>query len=132
MKLITRDTDYAIRAISYIASIKDRMVSARELVEALEIPRPFLRKILQRLNQAGLLKSYKGQGGGFSLEVSPQRISLMRLINVFQGPFRLNECFFKKKPCPEAKRCRLRSRIERIEKFLIRELKAIDMGCLLR
>ncbi|MFA5115054.1 MAG: Rrf2 family transcriptional regulator [Candidatus Omnitrophota bacterium] len=132
MKLITRDTDYAIRAISYIASTKKKMVSARDLVEVLKIPRPFLRKILQRLNRAGLLKSYKGQGGGFALEVPPQRISLMRLMNVFQGPFRLNECFFKKKRCPNLKRCRLKRRIERIERFIVKELKAIDMGCLLK
>ncbi|MBU2258562.1 MAG: Rrf2 family transcriptional regulator, partial [Candidatus Omnitrophica bacterium] len=65
MKLITRDTDYALRALCFIAKNKDKVTPAPELVAKLKIPRPFLRKILQSLDKNGLLKSYKGKGGGF-------------------------------------------------------------------
>jgi len=131
MKLLTRDTDYAIRAITYIACAKQKVTPVAELVRILKIPRPFLRKILQKLNQARLLKSYKGQGGGFLLAVPARKISLMRLINIFQGPFRLNECFFKKEICPNIAKCGLKQRIDRIERHLMKELSAINMGCLL-
>ena len=43
MKLITRDTDYAVRAIAHIALKKGGIVSAPELQNALRIPMPFLR-----------------------------------------------------------------------------------------
>ena len=56
MKLITRDTDYAVRALVFIAKQKEEIVSVRDLVEKLKIPKPFLRKILQLLNKKGLLK----------------------------------------------------------------------------
>ena len=59
MKLITRNTDYAIRALCYIAEQKQEVISADRLVKSLEIPRPFLRKILQTLTKAGLLNSSK-------------------------------------------------------------------------
>ena len=65
MKLITRDTDYALRALCFIAKHKKEIISVDRLAEESKIPRPFLRKILQKLNRAGILKSYKGQGGGF-------------------------------------------------------------------
>ena len=65
MKLITRDTDYAVRALCFIGQRQKRLISASELVANLKIPRPFLRKILQTLNREGILNSYKGKGGGF-------------------------------------------------------------------
>ena len=49
MKLITKDTDYAVRAIMYIAGSDKKIVSTAELMENLRLPRPFLRKILQVL-----------------------------------------------------------------------------------
>ena len=70
MKLINRDTDYAVRALSYILRRKDKIVTAAELVRELDMPRPFLRKILQSLNKNGFLKSQRGKGGGFILAPS--------------------------------------------------------------
>ena len=132
MKLITRDTDYALRAICFISTHKDKVTSVSDLVEALKIPRPFLRKLLQKLNREGILKSYKGQGGGFVLAKPPQKIYLVDLIKVFQGPFQLNECFFKKVKCPNMKTCALRKRIEIMENYIASELHSITIASLLR
>jgi len=132
MKLITRDTDYAIRALCYIGKREKELVSASELVKKLKIPRPFLRKILQILNREGVLKSYKGQGGGFKLALSPNKILLVNLIEIFQGPIGLNECIFKKLICPNIKTCTLKKKINSIEKYVISKLKTITLASLLK
>jgi len=44
MKLITRDTDYAVRAVCYIAKQKGQMVSASQLVERIKVPHSFFKK----------------------------------------------------------------------------------------
>lgn len=132
MKLITRDTDYAIRAVSYIAKNKNKVVSVSELVKELKIPRPFLRKILQALNKKNLLKSYKGASGGFNMAVAPNRISLIGLLEVFQGPFQMNECFFKRKVCPSIKKCALKKKIDRIERYARKQLQSVTVANLLR
>jgi Rrf2 family protein len=80
VKLITRDTDYAIRALCCIAKKKRELISAKELVECLKMPKPFLRKILQELQKEKLVHSYKGRGGGFSLAKSPEKTTLADLI----------------------------------------------------
>ncbi len=131
MKLITRDTDYALRALRYIATHKERIVSVAELVEKLKIPRPFLRKLLQILNKEGILESSKGQGGGFHLVCSARKISLVDLIGIFQGDFTLNECSFKKLLCPNTKTCLLRKKLDRIEKYVIKELESITLESLI-
>ncbi len=132
MKLITRNTDYAIRALCCIVTHKADVVSVKELVKYLKMPRPFLRKILQKLNKKGILKSYKGKGGGFVLAVGPEKIFIGDLIRIFQGPIKLQEHTFKKKVCPQIKTCTLKKKIDVIEKHIISELNSIALISLLK
>ena len=132
MKLINRDTDYALRAMSFIVKYNKKIVSVAELVKSLKIPRPFLRKILQKLNKQGILKSYKGKDGGFLLAKPANKIFLVDLIETLQGPLRFNECFFKKIICPNISACALRKKIERIERYIFLELKSISLASLLK
>ena len=132
MRLVNRDTDYAIRAICFIAQSTKKIISVSELVKALKVPRSFLRKILQLLNKKKLLKSYKGQGGGFSLLVPVHKVFLLDLIEIFQEDFKLNECFLKKDICPNTRKCQLKDKLDRIENYVLKELKAITIADLLR
>ncbi len=125
MKLITRDTDYAIRAIMYISGMNGEIVSAADIQNELGLPRPFLRKILQILQKEGVLESVKGNKGGFRLARPAKSISLVDLIEIFQGKISLAECLLKKKPCPDVKKCIVRKKIKGIEKLLVSELKKI-------
>lgn len=131
MKLITRDTDYAVRALCFISTVhREEIVSVSKLVKELAIPRPFLRKILQILHKNGILKAYKGLGGGFQLAVPADKILLTDLIKIFQGSLKLNECIFKKKFCPNRNFCILKSKIDNIERHVLGELKTITIGSL--
>ena len=131
MKLITRDTDYAIRALCFIAKSK-RRISVQELVGELKIPRPFLRKILQALNKVGVLNSYKGQGGGFDLAIGPSKISLLSLVKIFQGPFKLNACTFRKKICPDVRLCKVKEKIDKIQEYVSGELRGVTIASLIK
>lgn len=108
------------------------VVSVTELVGALRIPGPFLRRILQQLGRRGLVRSCKGKGGGFRLAVPAGKIFLTDIIETFQGPFNMNECFFKKSVCPNKQRCLLKKRLDLIEKHVASELGEITIGSLIR
>ena len=131
MKLINRDTDYAVKALLYIARKSER-VSISELVEKLGMPRPFSRKIFQILNKEGVLNSYKGKGGGFLMAIPPERVFLADLIQIFQGQLKLKECIINKMICPDVKTCPLRNRIHKIEKYIISEFNSITLASLFR
>jgi Rrf2 family transcriptional regulator, iron-sulfur cluster assembly transcription factor len=130
VKLITRNTDYALRAICYIAK-QDKVVTVTELVKVLGVPRPFLRKILQRLSQKGILESYKGQAGGFRLKVAPRKVFIIQIMHVFQGDVELNGCFLKKHICPNKGKCLLRKKIQLIENNVFSQLKRINIASLI-
>jgi Rrf2 family protein len=131
MKLITRDTDYAIRALMYIANSKKDVVTVTEIEKELNLPRPFLRKILQTLQKGGVLKSKKGNKGGFQLAATSKNIFVNDLINIFQGKITLTECLTRKKICSDIDKCSIRRKIGSIEKKLIFDLKQISIASLL-
>jgi Rrf2 family protein len=132
MKLITRNTDYAMRALCHIAKQGRKSVSAAEMVAELKIPRPFLRKILQIMSSEGLLKSTKGQGGGFSLARPEDKLRLTDLIRIFQNTIQLNECVFKKKACPNRSTCVLKKEIDSIEEDVLERLRGITIASLVK
>lgn len=132
MKLITRNTDYAIRALAYMAGRKKGLVSAAELVKALKIPRQFLRGILQELGRRKFVESHKGVGGGFRLVKRPSSIYMTDIIEVFQGPFSLNECLLKKNICPNKGACLLGKKIAVISKYVESEIGSISIADLIK
>jgi len=131
MKLITRNTDYALRGICYIAKQK-KVVTVNELIRVLGVPRPFMRKILQRLSQEKILVSYKGQGGGFKLKFLPEKIFIIQIMRIFQGPVGLNVCFLKKDICPNRGKCILRKKIRVIENNALTQLRQINIASLVK
>jgi len=131
MNLITRDIDYAIRALCCISKRKQEVYSSAEIAKYLKIPRPFLRKIFQALSKKNIVHSYKGKGGGFKLAVKPDKISLFDIITSFQGPIRLNDHTFKRKICPHLKRCNVKKKLDRVEKIMASELKAITIASII-
>ncbi len=130
MKFITRNTDYALRALCYLAKQNESKVTVEELVKKLGVPRQFMRKILQLLSKHGVLKSFKGQGGGFKLSVPARKLYLIKIMRIFQGEVGLNGCFLKKGICPNKGKCVLRKKINSIEEGLLRQLKVINIASL--
>ena len=129
MKLITRNTDYAIRALCYISKHKS-VVTVEELVKKLGVPRSFMRKILQQLNKEKILESFKGQRGGFKLKALPEKTYMIEIMRIFQGQVELNGCFLKKNVCPNKGKCVLRKKIRLIEENVFKQLKEITIASL--
>jgi Rrf2 family protein len=80
-------------------------VSKQEICQTQEITPGFLIKIMQPLIDKGLVKSYRGVTGGFSLGRSPEEISLWDTIAAVQGPILLNKCTIREGCCSRDKTC---------------------------
>ncbi len=102
---ITRQTDYAIRCILFLAKEPERIFNVKEIARLQLIPGSFLAKILQKLVKAGIVKSSKGQQGGFKLAKRPEEISLLDVIEVIEGSVAMNICAVDKKMCSLSDTC---------------------------
>ena len=107
MQLISRGTDYATRTMLYVAGAENGdTATTQEIAEHQGISQIFLPKIVQRLVQAGLLRTYRGAAGGVTLSQSPGDINLRQIIEAMEGPISLNRCLtgpgqcFREEICP--------------------------------
>ncbi|MEP6584307.1 MAG: Rrf2 family transcriptional regulator [Ginsengibacter sp.] len=91
--MLSKKTRYAFRALSYLAENygKGPLLISNISTEK-RIPLKFLENILNELKKADLLESKKGKGGGYSLRISPAKISLATVIRVINGPIALLPC----------------------------------------
>ncbi|MBU2591006.1 MAG: Rrf2 family transcriptional regulator [Nitrospinota bacterium] len=131
MKLLNKDSDYAIRALLSLGlNIEERM-SSRDIAEAQGIPLQYMRRILQTLVREGYLESKEGVGGGLRLIVNPADIAISDVIKVFQGEIRVSECLFRQNVCPQYGTCVLRRRLAKIETKVAKEFEGITVENLL-
>jgi Rrf2 family protein len=115
----------------YFSRAGKRTVSTAELESRLSLPRPFLRRILQRLEKYGVLKSARGAGGGFLLRSRVEKINLLELVEIFQGPMDVLNCTFRNRTCTRREGCRLRQKIKEIEQHLSKSLARVTVRSLM-
>ncbi len=111
MKFVTRDTDYALRALIRIAKLKGGIVTVDEIAAKEKLPKVFLRRILQKLAEKKMLSSHKGKTGGFGFLLKPADIKVTDVMKIFQGEIDLTNCLLKGKACPNKGMCSLRKRL---------------------
>ncbi|ACF42492.1 Rrf2 family transcriptional regulator [Pelodictyon phaeoclathratiforme] len=132
MKVLTKNTDYAIRALLALAARKGSYVSARSIATEHDIPYQFLRGLLQEMIRHDLIVSKEGVQGGFMMKKDPDTISVTQLIEIFQGKVQMSECMFRKQICGNRARCVLRHEIMRIEQVVQSEFEKVTIGKLMR
>ena len=131
MKLLTKNTDYAIRALLHIARNGEGYLSSRKISSDEEIPLPYLRRILNKLREEEIIITREGVGGGAKINRDPEEIRVSNLIRIFQGDITLLDCVFRKNICINIKTCPLRKRIKKIEKVVVKELESVTIADLL-
>ncbi|MGE0481042.1 MAG: Rrf2 family transcriptional regulator [Phycisphaerae bacterium] len=89
---LTRKTEYALIAMWHLARADGEVCSARDVAERYGIPVTLLMNVLKTLQRKGLVKSTRGANGGYTLATSADQVSLERLIETVEGPFRLVRC----------------------------------------
>ena len=106
---ITRQADYALRAVIYLSRLEENERAATSLIaDDQKIPSSFLAKIISQLSIAGLIHTSRGARGGVSLAKPADEISVLDVIEAIDGPIFLNECTGNSTSCPFLDSCPLR------------------------
>ncbi|MCX6332895.1 MAG: Rrf2 family transcriptional regulator [Bacteroidia bacterium] len=99
--MLSNSCRYGIRAIIYIASKQqgDKKTGIKQISKDLDLPTPFLAKILQQLAKQKILKSLKGPHGGFSLLRDPKKITLLDIVKIIDGEEIFTNCLIHNTSC---------------------------------
>ncbi len=129
---ITRQADYAVRAVLYLARLGQTERAATSLVaQEQHIPPSFLAKIISQLSIAGLLHTSRGARGGVTLAREPKEITLLEVIEAIDGPIMLNECVGETGTCTFDENCPLRPVWCEAQKELVARLKNTNFAQIL-
>jgi Rrf2 family transcriptional regulator, iron-sulfur cluster assembly transcription factor len=133
MRPISKKGDYAIRGMVYLASqLPGRVVLVREIARAMDVPPLFLAKIFQQFTKLGLVKSFRGSGGGFLLGRPPEEITLCEIVEAVEGPIMPNRCVLSNGACSREKGCTVHPVWKKVEKSVIDILSGVTLKDLTR
>lgn len=106
MKLSTKSR-YGLRVLLQIAidSEKKRIVTGRELARRQEISEPYLEQIMIPLKNSGTISTVRGCRGGYRLKKPPSEITVLSVIEIFEGDLHLVRCRDSHSPCPRHEYC---------------------------
>jgi Rrf2 family protein len=102
--MFSKTCKYGLRAVIYIASqpkVKDK-TGIKQISKDLNLPTPFLAKILQQLAKQKILGSTKGPHGGFSLLKDPKKITLLDIVKTIDGEEIFTNCIIHDRTCKNA------------------------------
>ena len=121
--LITRECDYALRLIRNLST--EYVMSIKAVAEKEKITNAIAYKVAGKLEKGGLIKSIRGNRGGYMLARSAKRISILDVYNIMEPDGAINECLKAGVECPMNKGeapCAVHYELERVQSVLFSEL----------
>jgi len=103
--VLSQTVGYAIRALTYLARMKDRPVLVREISEATNTPYAFLAKIINTLGRKQFVVTQRGIRGGISLARKPESITLCELCAALDDPLLNKRCILGMPDCSDKNGC---------------------------
>lgn len=131
MLCLTKATDYAILALSYLdARPEAAVVSTKEIAENYAIPAELLAKVLQRLSRHGLVTAHQGRGGGYSLARTTDSVSVTEVVEAVEGPIAIAACLKEggEVLCDQFNHCTIRSPVAHIQDMVVALFSTITVA----
>ncbi|ADK16445.1 MULTISPECIES: RrF2 family transcriptional regulator [Clostridium] len=126
---ITQESDYGFRVVLYLSNLGyGKKIEAKTIAKDQNVPLRFLLKLLRKLTQAGIVKSFRGVNGGYALNRMPEDITLRNIIEAIDGPIYLNRCLYDTEHCNAHKKghCGVHNALSKVQGTLINELESIN------
>jgi len=124
--MLSNSCRYGIRAVIYLASqpLSNVKTGIKKISKDLDLPTPFLAKILMQLTRHKILSSSKGPHGGFSILKDPKTITLLDIVNTIDGYDVFTNCVIHNGSCEgvekDKKHCALHEDYDKTRQELVK------------
>jgi Rrf2 family transcriptional regulator, nitric oxide-sensitive transcriptional repressor len=90
--MLTQTVEYALRAVAQLGYVAPDLMKTSDLAERTKVPMPYLRKVLQKLREAGIVALTRGVHGGARLLKTPAQLTLLEVVNAVEPVQRIKTC----------------------------------------
>lgn len=119
MLKLSKKIEYAVLALKYIAENSDEeCLSTKVISQNAEIPYDMSAKILQQLVRNDIIKSTQGNRGGYSLNISPDKLNLGQIASAVEEDVQLTNCMYENashEDCARIKDCCIKSPLNKVQ-----------------
>lgn len=124
--ILTRRSDYGLQAVFALARSSQHL-SAKRIAQEHNLPLAFVKKLLQKLCRAGLVRATVGKQGGYALARSPEKISIRELLETLEGNLSPVSCLTPDHMCELTSGCATRRIWEQIDRKIQEALESISL-----
>lgn len=96
MLKLNKMSDYAAVVINYMEKSNKGHISTDQVSKSTGLPLPTVSKILHKLSSEGIVSSLRGRLGGYYLTREVSDISILEILEIFEGPIVLTDCLDEK------------------------------------
>jgi Rrf2 family transcriptional regulator, nitric oxide-sensitive transcriptional repressor len=90
--MFSQTVEYALRAVVHLAHQSPTPQTTEQIAATTLVPAAYLSKVLQALSRAGIVKSQRGVGGGMSLLIPPEELTILTVVNAVDPIRRIATC----------------------------------------
>jgi Rrf2 family protein len=84
---LSTKTHYGVAALIDLANVYGQnLLRIKEIVENRQISKSYLEQIFNRLSKFGVVKSVRGNRGGYELSKDPRDVTLFEIVEILEGP----------------------------------------------
>jgi len=131
MALTLRMSEAASLALHAMRVLADAQagdhLTTHEIATALSVSETHLSKVLQRLVRGGLVTSVRGPKGGFALARDANKVAMIEVYEMIEGPLVPEKCFLGHDVCPKGE-CMFGGLIETINTLAREHLERTTLG----
>ena len=103
--------EYALRAVTYLSQYPNTPLRTAQIAEHTHIPVAYLTKVLQGLQREGIVKLQRGIGGGVTMAVPADSLTLLKIVSCIDPIKRIPSCPLSIKS-HDKQLCSLHSRLD--------------------
>ena len=129
---VTQEADYAIRMCLILDSLGGK-TGAAQLADIACITPKIALKVLRKLNEGGLVRSYKGAQGGYELARNGEELRVIEIVELIDGPIKISKCLECDHECsrnPCKTECKMHVAFDVINQSLVDNLGRITVRML--
>jgi Rrf2 family cysteine metabolism transcriptional repressor len=98
---------YGVRMVVTLAQ-KGEVMSTAGLAKEMGVSPLYLRQLAPVLERAGIIQSFRGARGGYTLKARPGETTIFEIIQAFNEDFSLLDCVKSSNSCPRSPDCTTR------------------------
>lgn len=123
---ISKELEYTIIGLVELSERNTRC-SAGEIARNMALPEELIKKIFQKLSRTEIIKSVKGTGGGYELNIPLESISIGDLKRAIKGDTFLVSCLEKESSCSKIDNCRIHDGMGRFQNMWNKFLDSVSL-----